>query len=137
MPYLQLDIPHSYPIELKRSLALRLGLLFAEIMQTTPDRVVVAFRELGEGGLWRCGYDEPEPAAVLRCDVRRGRPAEQRARLAEALVAACAETLRLDPSCLSVGFTQHAGDESFQTGTGLGRDWSPAEAQASVRKLRA
>ena len=46
-------------------------------MQTTPDLVTVAFRELGEDGLWCCGAGEPEPAAQLSCDIRRGRPPEQ------------------------------------------------------------
>jgi len=134
MPYLQLDVSHHYPSEVKRRLAQRLGNLFANIMQTTPDKFVIAFRELGEGSLWRCGVGEPEPAAVLMCDIRCGRPAEQRARLGEALVAACAETLELRPTCLSVEFTQHSGDEFFRTGRGLGSDWMPAEAQSIVPK---
>jgi hypothetical protein len=58
-----------------------------------------------------------------------GRPAEQRARLAEALVAACAEALALSPTALLVEFTQHAGDETFWPGRGLAPDWTPAEAQ--------
>ena len=79
MPYLQLDVSNRYPIEVKRALARRLGDEFARIMQTTPDLVTVAFRELGEGGVWRCGDGAPEPAAQLSCDIRRGRPPEQRA----------------------------------------------------------
>jgi phenylpyruvate tautomerase PptA (4-oxalocrotonate tautomerase family) len=132
MPYLQLDVSHYYPSEVKRRLAQRLGYLFADIMQTTPDKVVIAFRELGEGSLWRCGTGEPEPAALLMCDIRRGRPAEQRARLGEALVAACVEALALRPASLSVEFTQHSGDEIFRPGRGLGSDWTPAEAQSIV-----
>lgn len=46
MPYLQLDVSRRYPIEAKRSLALRLGNIYADVMQTTPDKVTVAFREL-------------------------------------------------------------------------------------------
>ena len=42
-------------------------------MQTTLDLVTVAFRELGEGGLWCCGAGEPEPAAQLSCDIRQAR----------------------------------------------------------------
>ena len=69
------------PIDVKRDLARRLGDVFAHIMKTTPDMVTVAFRELGEGGVWRCGASAPEPAAQLSCDIRRGRPPEQRAEL--------------------------------------------------------
>jgi phenylpyruvate tautomerase PptA (4-oxalocrotonate tautomerase family) len=132
VPYLQLDVPQHYSTDQKRSLARRLGYVFAHVMQTTPDKVVVAVRELSEGSLWRCGVVEPEPAAVLKCDIRRGRPAEQRARLAEALVAACVEELKLSSAQLSVEFTQHAGNEFFRPGLGLGNDWTPAEAQTSI-----
>jgi phenylpyruvate tautomerase PptA (4-oxalocrotonate tautomerase family) len=72
MPYLQLDVSHHYPSEVKRRFAQRLGHLFADVMQMTPDKVVIAFREFGEGSLWRCGAGQPEPAAVLKCDIRRG-----------------------------------------------------------------
>jgi phenylpyruvate tautomerase PptA (4-oxalocrotonate tautomerase family) len=134
MPHIQLDAPGPYPLAAKRDLARRIGRLFAEIMQTTPDLVDVTFRELGAGGLWRCGEDEPQPAAVLTCDIRRGRPPEQRARLADALVDACVEALGLDPLRLTVEFTQHVGDEVFRKVLvdgvlrgGLGRDWTEAE----------
>jgi phenylpyruvate tautomerase PptA (4-oxalocrotonate tautomerase family) len=39
-------------MEVKRGLARRLGATYARMMQTTPDLVTVAFREL-EGGVWR------------------------------------------------------------------------------------
>jgi phenylpyruvate tautomerase PptA (4-oxalocrotonate tautomerase family) len=129
MPYLQMDVSHRYPIEVKRRLAQRLGSIYADVMQTVPNKVTVAFRELEEGSLWRCGVGEPTTAAVLMCDIRRGRPAEQRARLAEALVATCVEALALPPAALLIEFTQHAGDEIFLPGRGLARDWTPIEAQ--------
>jgi phenylpyruvate tautomerase PptA (4-oxalocrotonate tautomerase family) len=129
MPYLQLDVPRRYPIEVKRSLAGRLGNIYADVMQTTPNKVAIAFRELEAGSLWRCGAGKPTPAAVIMCDIRRGRPAEQRARLAEALVAACVEALVLPSAALLVEFTQHAGDEIFVPGRGLASDWTPVEAQ--------
>jgi phenylpyruvate tautomerase PptA (4-oxalocrotonate tautomerase family) len=133
MPHIQLDAPGPYPLAAKRDLARRIGRLFAEIMQTTPDLVDMTFRELGEGSLWR-GGGEPQPAAILSCDIRRGRPPEQRARLADALADACVEALGLDPLRLTVEFTQHAGDEVFRKVVvdgvlrgGLGRDWTEAE----------
>jgi hypothetical protein len=43
MPYLQLDVPRHYPIEVKRRLAQRLSQIFADIMQITPDNATVAF----------------------------------------------------------------------------------------------
>ena len=129
MPYLQLDVPQRYPVEVKRNLARRLGDHYARIMQTTPDMVEVSFRELGEGGVWHCGADAPEPAACISCDIRRGRTPEQRLKLAQAIVEACAETLGLRPSIIE--FTQHSGDESFGSGSwgwGFAPDWTPAES---------
>ena len=129
MPYLQLDVPRFYPVETKRRLERRLGEIYARIMETEPTRVRVAFRELGEGGLWHCTQGEPRPGVVLACDVRRGRSAEQRARLAEALIGACREMLEL-PGDVLVEFTQHAGDELYREGRGMAQDWAPEKAHA-------
>jgi phenylpyruvate tautomerase PptA (4-oxalocrotonate tautomerase family) len=139
MPYLHLDVPAHYPLAVKRDLAQRLGSLFAEIMQTTPDLVHVTIRELGEGGVWHCSDNQPAPAAVLTLEIRRGRPPEQRARLADALLDACVDALGLDPQLVSVEFTQHAGDENFRKllvdgvlQGALGKDWSPSETETPL-----
>jgi phenylpyruvate tautomerase PptA (4-oxalocrotonate tautomerase family) len=138
MPYLQLDVPTRYTLEVKRGLARRLGNLYAEIMQTTPDLVDVSIREL-EDGVWHCGYQEPMPGAVLMAEIRRGRPAEQRARLAEALMDACVEALAINPIHIAVEFTQHAGDEIYRKllvdgvlQGGLGKDWSVTETTTAL-----
>jgi len=129
MPYLQLDIPGRHAVDEKQRLARRFGDIFARIMQTRPEQVTVAIRDLGEGGVWRCGACEPEPAALLMCDIRRGRSLQQRAELAEALVAACVEMLGLRSDRLAVDFTQHAGDEMYKTELGgLSAEWTPHEA---------
>lgn len=142
MPHLQLDTAWSYPAEVKRELARRFGDVYAEIMQTSADIVDVTIREL-DGGVWRCG-GEPRPAAVLSCDIRRGRPAEQRARLGAALFEVVEELLKIDPLLLRVEFTQHSGDEIYGAieidgvvRTGLSPDWSPVEATTPlVEQLR-
>ena len=133
MPYLQLDVSKHYATDVKRALARRMGELYAGIMQTTPGMVSVAIRELPEGSLWSCSDGEPEPGAVLICDIRRGRTPEQRAKLAQALVDACVETLKLRSDRLPVEFTQHAGDEMFRAGRGWATDWTQAEAQTQGR----
>jgi phenylpyruvate tautomerase PptA (4-oxalocrotonate tautomerase family) len=137
MPYLQLDVPRQYSVDVKRDLARRLGDQYARIMQTTSSLVTVAFRELGEGGIWCCGTGEPEPAAVLSCDVRRGRPPAQRAELAQVLIDACVEALGLSSDCLVVEFTQHSSDEMYRSGRGWGTEWTPAEATHGVEARRA
>ncbi len=128
MPYLQLDVSRTYTTEVKRELARRLGEIFSRVMQADVRRISIAIRELGEGGLWRCTDGEPYPAALLMCDIRRGRPAEQRAALAEALVNACMESLELSIHEINVEFTQHAGDEMYHPMLGgLSDDWSENE----------
>ena len=132
MPYLQLDVPRSYPAETKRELARRMGEIYARIMQTDPGRVRVGFHELPPGNLWHCTDGEPRPGVVLSCDIRKGRTAEQRAELAEALIRACAEALEL-PGEVLVEFTQHSGDELYRQGRGMAGEWTADEAREKVR----
>jgi phenylpyruvate tautomerase PptA (4-oxalocrotonate tautomerase family) len=136
VPYLQLDIPNHYPADVKRDLARRLGDKYAHIMQTTPDLVTVAFRELGEGGVWCCSAGEPEPAALLSCDIRRGRASEQRAELAQALIDVCVKTLGLRSDRLAVEFTQHSSDEMYRHERGWGTEWTAAETTRSGEGLK-
>jgi phenylpyruvate tautomerase PptA (4-oxalocrotonate tautomerase family) len=132
MPYLHFDLPARYPAEVKRTLAARLGALYAEIMQTSPRIVKVSFRELGEENLFRCGAPDGGAEAVVvgQCDIRRGRPVEQRATLANAIVEACSEALGVPASRIELEFTQHSGDEMFRNG-GFANDWSPAESDST------
>ncbi len=128
-------MPFAHGIAVKRRLAERLGATYAAMMDADIRRVSVAIRELGDGGLWRCTADAPYPAALLMLDIRRGRPAEQRARLAEALVAICLEELGLRPDQLNVEFTQHAGDEMFHPLLGgLSDDWREGESDPATRR---
>ena len=129
MPYLQLDVSNEYSVDDKKRLARRLGEIYADVMQTSARRISIAIREL-DGGVWRCTDDEPYPAALLMCDIRRGRPAEQRSRLAEALVRACIDILGLRIDQINVEFTQHAGDEMYHSVMGgLSDDWNENEVR--------
>jgi len=130
MPYLQFDLAGSYPGAVKRALAARIGSLYAEIMQTSPSIVKVSFRELGTDNIFRCGAADGgvEPVVVGQCEIRRGRPTEQRARLAAALVAACADALDVPPESVELEFTQHAGDEMYRRGA-FASDWTADEVE--------
>ncbi len=127
MPYLQLDLPEHYDAATKRKLAARLGTLYADVMQTRRSMVNVGFRELGPDNLYRCGDGEPGPGMVVMCDIRRGRPAEQRLRLAEGIRAICEAELGFGPNQVVVQFTQHAADEMYRDG-GWGREFTSDEA---------
>ena len=128
MPYLQLDTPFSHSRATKQRLAKRLGEIYALQMQADVSRVSIAIRELGDGGLWRCGPNEPRPAALLMCDIRRGRSPEQRAELARQLIAACCDILGLAEADLNLEFTQHSGDEMYHPLLGgVSADWQEGE----------
>jgi phenylpyruvate tautomerase PptA (4-oxalocrotonate tautomerase family) len=138
MPYLQLDVSGSYAQNLKRRLARQLGEIYALKMQADVDRISVAIRELTPGGLWRCTASEPYEAALLMCDIRMGRPPEQRAELAKALVDACIGILGLRIEQINVEFTQHTGDEMYHPMRGgLSSDWSPDEVEDNSSRAKA
>ena len=80
--------------------------------------------------MWRCGAGAPEPAAQLSCDIRRGRPPEHRAELAQALIDTCVEMLGLRRERLAVEFTQHTSDEMYRHGRGWAAEWTPDEAES-------
>lgn len=126
MPFLHLDLP--IVVVDRARIAGRLARLYAEVMETNPERVTVAFRELGADGILRTGSDGAmEPVVVVQCDIRRGRPAEQRKRLGDAVAALLEDELGWPPARTILEFSEHAGDEVWQS-TGLGSDWSPDEA---------
>ena len=87
--------------------------IYALKMQADVNRISVAIRELTSGGIWRCTPGEPYEAALLMCDIRKGRPSEQRAELAKALVDVCIDILGLRIDQINVEFTQHGGDEMY------------------------
>jgi phenylpyruvate tautomerase PptA (4-oxalocrotonate tautomerase family) len=130
MPYLHLDVPFAVSAADRSSIAGRLARLYADVMETNPERVTVAFRELGENGVVRTGADgEVEPVVVVQCDIRRGRHAQQRERLGAAVAVLLEEALGWPPARTILEFTQHAGDEFWREG-GLSADWTPTEAAA-------
>jgi phenylpyruvate tautomerase PptA (4-oxalocrotonate tautomerase family) len=55
MPSLQLDTPFSCSAKTKQHLAKRLGEIYAKKMNANINRISVAIRQLGEGGVWRYG----------------------------------------------------------------------------------
>ncbi|CAM2159142.1 Tautomerase (plasmid) [Pararobbsia alpina] len=124
MPYLQLDVPYEYTPEQKKTIARRMGQIYSDVMKVNANIITVTIREVGQGGVWRCSDDEPDEAAIMMLDIRRGRPIEQRAELARQLIAACIEVLGLKENRLNVEFTQHTGDEMYHPILGgFNKDW--------------
>jgi len=128
MPYLQLEVIRSYPYATKKLLAKRIGEVYSKIMKADQNRITVSIRELGEGSLWRCGDGEPMPAAVMMCDIRKGRDALIRTELSRALIDMCNEVLGLETGQLNIEFTQHSGDEMYHQRLGsFSSEWTADE----------
>ncbi len=128
MPYFQLDTPFPVSRDQSRCLAQRFGEIYVATLGGNVSRLSVAVRELGDGKLWRCGKGEPRAAAILMCDIRRGRSADVRARFAKQMVEACIEICGLSEETLNLEFTQHAGDEMYHTMYGgLSDEFVPGE----------
>ena len=128
MPYLHLDLPLAVAPAHRAEIAGRLARTYADVMETNPERVTVAFRELGENGVVRPD-GALETVVLVNWDIRRGRAAEQRERLGDAVAAVLEEALDWPRERTLLEFTQHAGDEMWRS-TGLGTDWTPDEAAA-------
>ena len=132
MPYLQVDLPLlNVPPALKRDLAVRLGQLYAEGMQTRAAIVNVAFRELGPDNLFRCGGPGAaaplRPIAVVMCDGRRGRSPAQREALARAITRVVGEAIGFSSADVVVEFTQHEASEMYRNDA-TAPEWEPGEA---------
>ena len=135
MPCLQLHVSESYSFDAKRRLAGQLGEIYALKLQADVSRVSVAIRELTPGGLRRCTPGEPYEAALLMCDIRKGRPPEQRAELAKALIDACVAILGIRIEQINVEFTQYTGDEMYHPTCGA--DWRPDGVGETSSRARA
>ena len=129
MPSIQIDLPLAVDPTTKQTLAGHVGAIYARIMEVQMDLLTVSVHDLGEGGVWRCHESgPPTPSALIMCDIRKGRPIETRAHLAQSLIDVCLEICELDRLWMKVEFTQHAGDEMYHPHLGgFNADWSGDE----------
>jgi hypothetical protein len=98
--------------------------MYAQVMQTYPEGVTVAVRELGSGRVVRGG----RPHVAIRCDIRSGRPDTQRDSFAAALTELIAQNARqLGSEDSVIYFTESPGRFIFEHGK-PDRDWTPEEA---------
>src|SRR5260370_1848610 len=78
MPYLRLDLPGTYPVEVKRELATRLCELYAEVMETQVWRANVGIAELGKDNLYHLGSDGLERIAMVMVEFGGWEPRGER-----------------------------------------------------------
>jgi phenylpyruvate tautomerase PptA (4-oxalocrotonate tautomerase family) len=138
MPSIQIDLPTTASPEAKRELAQRVGTVYGEVMQVGKDILTVSVHDLGEGGVWRCHESgPPTPSGLIMCDIRKGRDAATRARLAQALIDVCVDLFDLDALWMKVEFTQHSGDEMYHPHLGgFNADWTGDERTVDRRPVR-
>lgn len=129
MPYLQIDLPAPASAAAKQHFARELAELYATAMETQARIPSIAFRELGAGNLVRLQDGELRAVLVIMCDIRRGRPPDQREALARAIAQLAATTFEIDELQVVVEFTQHTPDEMYRYGA-IAPEWSANEARA-------
>jgi phenylpyruvate tautomerase PptA (4-oxalocrotonate tautomerase family) len=132
MPYLHLDLPGKFPPAQKRELAARLCRLYADVMQTQTWRPNIGIAELGEDNLFHLGADGLEPIVMVLVEFRAGRPSEYRLKLADGIVDACVDVLKVPRRWVLVEFTPHVGEEIYRDGKWVA-DWTPEEAAPLAR----
>jgi phenylpyruvate tautomerase PptA (4-oxalocrotonate tautomerase family) len=124
MPYIQLDLPRGRSEVGFGSLAQTIAELYADVMETYPEGVTVAVRELGRERVLRGG----RPVVAIRCDIRSGRPDSQRETFGAALTELVAKHAHELGSAESViYFTEGPGRFIFEDGK-PNPDWTPDEA---------
>ena len=132
MPYLQLDLPRPISPAQKQRLARALAERYAELMETAQHIPAVCIRDTPHGGPFRLEDGTMREVAVLMCDVRRGRDADQRERAARGLIELIAGETGIDPLRVVVEFTQHEATEMFRYGA-FAPEWQSDEANANPR----
>ena len=132
MPYLQVDLPAPASAAAKERFARELAELYAAAMETQSRIPSIAFRELGPGNLVRLQDGELRAVLVIMCDIRRGRPPDQRETLARSIAQLAAAAFAIDDLQVVVEFTQHTPDEMYRYGA-IAPEWSAAEAGGAAR----
>jgi phenylpyruvate tautomerase PptA (4-oxalocrotonate tautomerase family) len=128
VPYLQVDLPAPASAGAKERFARSLAELYASAMETSSHIPSIAFRELGANNLVRLQDGELRAVLAIMCDIRRGRPPEQRAALARSIATLAADVFEIDVLQVVIEFTQHTPDEMFRYGA-IAPEWSPHEAR--------
>jgi len=127
MPHLSFDLNFSPAPEEKRRFAEAVVGHFAKIMDTGTDHIGVTFRAYGRYDLVFGRAEEPEKGiAFLDADIRRGRTADQKRRLALAIMDELERTWRVPKRSVYVVYTEHDG-ENFQLDDRVLPSWTEGE----------
>jgi phenylpyruvate tautomerase PptA (4-oxalocrotonate tautomerase family) len=127
MPHLHFDLNLSPPPEARRRFAAAVVSRFAEIMDTGTDHVGVTVRCHGEDDLAFGRAEDPAAGiAFVNADIRRGRTADQKRRLALAFIEEVSRAFGIPGKAVYVIYTEHDG-EHFQLEEKVLPSWTPGE----------
>ncbi len=127
MPHLAFDLNFSPPPDDRRRLARAVVKRFSEIMDTGTDHVGVIVRchEKDDLAFGRAEGSEGR-IAFVNADIRRGRTADQRRRLALAFIDEAHRAFGVPTRAVYVVYTEHDG-EHFQLEEKILPSWSAGE----------
>jgi phenylpyruvate tautomerase PptA (4-oxalocrotonate tautomerase family) len=127
MPHLQFDLNLAPTAEDKRRVGEAVARHFAQIMDTGTDHIGITFRCYGKDDLVFGRAERPEQGiAFVDADIRSGRTAEQKRRLALALIDELHVTWGIPKKAVYVVYTEHDG-ENFQLEERVLASWTPGE----------
>ena len=127
MPHLQFDLNLAPSAEEKRRVGEAVVRHFSQIMDTGTDHIGITFRCYGKDDLVFGRAERPEQGiAFVDADIRRGRSAEQKRRLALALMDELHVAWGIPKRSIYVVYTEHDG-ENFQLSERVLASWTPGE----------
>jgi len=126
MPHLQFELNFTPQQDEKASFADAVREHFATIMNTGTDHIGITFRCYRHGDLvfGRAGSDGP--IAFLNADIRLGRSAEQKRRLALAIMSEIGGHWQVPEEHVYIVYTEHDGPD-FQLSDRVLPSWRPGE----------
>jgi phenylpyruvate tautomerase PptA (4-oxalocrotonate tautomerase family) len=127
MPHLQFELNFTPSAEEKRRFAAAVVRHFATVMDTGTDHVAVTLRTYGPDDLTFGRAEQPgRGVAFVNADIRRGRTADQKRRLALAFMDELQATWGVPKRSVYVIYTEHDG-ENFQMDDRVLPSWSAGE----------
>lgn len=127
MPHLQFEMNFSASDVDKRAFAEKVKTLFAEIMDTGTDHIAITLRGYSGNDLYFGRAVNPGAGIVfLNADIRLGRTAEQKRRLALAIIAEIHQRWQVPRESIYIIYTERQG-ELFQLSDRVLPNWSSGE----------
>ena len=126
MPHLQFELNFTPVADEKRNFAEAVKRYFSEIMSTGTDHIGITFRCYQPGDLVFGRAGEDGRIAFLNADIRLGRTADQKRRLALSILAELSKTWGLQEESIYIIYTEHDGPD-FQLSDRVLPSWQTGE----------